>query len=494
MSESGQLPQFHVVGFSGHRRLEHPAPLAAAIARTLQDLMAATPGNWIALSSIASGGDVMFARAALRLKLPWLAVLPLPPADFKKDFDDAGWREAEGLLADAEQVRVMAQAEAREEAYLDAGIETVNESDVLLTVWDGAAARGKGGTADVVAYARELGRPIIIIDAATGETRRENWDRFEPHDRNLAHFNHLPAAPAGSPAANPFDAPAPVVDLQRRADHAASRGAPHFRRLIASTVLLHVLATLLAAAALAFGWHATALPWAKLLCLLGALGVALMLRARGSHHHWVRSRLAAVFCRSALATWGLPRAAPLFAELDLPGLRQLTRSLQVLHRRSAGLRPVTMVTFKEHYLRTRVDDQLGYYSHKLAQAEPLLGRLRAGFWIATSLAIAATAMYSIDHTWEWFGLEGHAGELLYYFLPISLPVVAAALMSLVSINDLHRRLARYREMKALLSSARKQIAYSQTWGSLERVVQRTERALLQEVLEWHSITSFAESH
>jgi hypothetical protein len=85
-------------------------------------------------------------------------------------------------------------------------------------------------------------------------------------------------------------------------------------------------------------------------------------------------------------------------------------------------------------------------------------------------------------------------EWVFHFLPIALPVVAAAFLSLVSINDLHRRVARYREMQTTLDAARKQIAYSQTWGSLERIVQRTERALLQEVFEWHSITSFAESH
>ena len=39
------------------------------------------------------------------------------------------------------------------------------------------------------------------------------------------------------------------------------------------------------------------------------------------------------------------------------------------------------------------------------------------------------------------------------------------------------------------------VAYRGTpWNSLERVVLKTERALLQEVLEWHSITSFSESH
>ena len=83
---------------------------------------------------------------------------------------------------------------------------------------------------------------------------------------------------------------------------------------------------------------------------------------------------------------------------------------------------------------------------------------------------------------------------VFYFLPISLPVVAAALISLISINDLQRRVARYREMRAMLEDSRKQVAFCQTWNSLERIVLKTERALLQEVLEWHSITSFAESH
>ncbi len=496
MSEpNSHLPEFHVIGFTGHRQLVESTRTAAAIRGALTELKSAAPGEWLAFSSVAAGSDILFAREAMKLNLAWQAVLPLAPAEFKKDFSAAEWRDAETLLSEAEHVRILVDNDGRNEAYLDAGMETVHESDVLLAVWDGEPARGKGGTADVIGYARELGHPIVIIDAVTGEIRRENWEAFTEREADLAHFNHLPAPPAGAYSTpNPFDAPIVVREFQSRTDHAASRGAPQFRRLIASTVLLHVLATLVAAAALAFGWHAVVLPWIKLLCLLGALGVALVLRAQGTHHHWVRCRLAAEFCRSALATWALPRAAPLFAELNLPGLQQLTRSLQVLRRRSTGVAPTDMATFKACYLRDRVDDQRAYYSRKLTQAEPVLKRLRLGFWIATVLAILCTALYATDHTWHFLEVNGHAEELIYYFLPISLPVVAAAFMSLVSINDLHRRLARYREMLSVLDATRKQVSYSQTWSSLERIVQRTERELLQEVLEWHSITSFAESH
>ncbi|MGD1032644.1 MAG: hypothetical protein ABSA05_16060, partial [Opitutaceae bacterium] len=383
----------------------------------------------------------------------------------------------------------------REDAYLDAGMETVHGADIVLAVWDGEPARGKGGTADIIAYARDLGRPLLIIDAQTLAVRRENQQAFTAHDHDLEYFNGLPEAPAEAwGAANPFGAPDEILAFQRKVDCKATRGAPIFRRLIASTTILHVLATLVAAAALAFALHGAVLPWIKLACLAGALAVALLLRKQGTHHHWVRCRLAAEFCRSALATWGLPRNALIFADLELPGMSLLVRALQVMHRRSAKAMPVAMDDFKRLYLAHRVEDQLGYFEKRLSQAMPQLVWLRSGFWAATLAAIACTAAYAVHRVWNFAEIPLGAEEWLFYFLPISLPVMAAALISLISINDLHRRVARYREMCAVLQSARKQIAYSRTWSSLERVVQQTEQALLQEVIEWHSITSFAESH
>lgn len=123
-----------------------------------------------------------------------------------------------------------------------------------------------------------------------------------------------------------------------------------------------------------------------------------------------------------------------------------------------------------------------------------LARLRAGFWITTVLAILFTAGYAFEHFLPLDRLPAWSPQLMFYFLPISLPVVAAAFISLISVHDLHRRVARYREMEHLLAAARKQVAFCQTWNALEHIVRKTEHALLQEVLEWHSITSFAESH
>ena len=86
------------------------------------------------------------------------------------------------------------RAATGEDSYLDCGIETVNGADVLLAVWDGDPARGKGGTAEVVQYALSIGKPVMIIDADTHEVRKENWHRLEPDDAVLADLNGLPEA------------------------------------------------------------------------------------------------------------------------------------------------------------------------------------------------------------------------------------------------------------------------------------------------------------
>jgi hypothetical protein len=53
--------------------------------------------------------------------------------------------------------------ESTEEAHMDAGKVVVDRSSVLLAVWDGQPSRGLGGTADVVAYARQRGVPVTVI-------------------------------------------------------------------------------------------------------------------------------------------------------------------------------------------------------------------------------------------------------------------------------------------------------------------------------------------
>lgn len=57
----------------------------------------------------------------------------------------------------------MPYEEPSDEAYLAAGQEVVDLTDTLLAIWDGQPARGLGGTADVVRYARSVGKRVVVI-------------------------------------------------------------------------------------------------------------------------------------------------------------------------------------------------------------------------------------------------------------------------------------------------------------------------------------------
>jgi hypothetical protein len=122
----------------------------------------------------------------------------------------------------------------------------------------------------------------------------------------LNSLNHLPDATTGW-GENLFKAPDNVFAFQQKCDFAATRSASGERRMTVSTVMLHVLATFIAAA-VSWSFHSLTLAWTKFACLGAGIAAALILRRRmHSERSWVKCRRAAEFCRSALATWALPR-------------------------------------------------------------------------------------------------------------------------------------------------------------------------------------------
>ncbi|MBA4136585.1 MAG: hypothetical protein C0518_04635 [Opitutus sp.] len=489
------LPLFKFVGFTGHRHLARADLIQQRIAETLARLTSRISAvEWIAVSSIAEGADMLFVQTALGQKLSWHAILPFSSAEFQRDFTPSGWQTVEHLLSQAAERFTVVGTADRAEAYLDAGLETVDRADVLIAVWDGAAARGKGGTAEIITYAREVQRPLMIIDAKTGEVTEENFSNLLTADPWLDSINGLPGTENAPEHTRPGEPPPGLIEFMRKADLAATRGSPQFRRLVGSTVILHVCATLLAVAALVYDWHWLGLPWLKLLCLLGATGVALLLGWKHTHGQWLRQRLVAEVCRSAVSAWGLPRSLDFLERLGVAELRPLIRSIAVLHQRALRAPVFDLGQFKARYLEKRIVGQLNYYRRQELRAAPLWRRLRAAFWISTVLAIGSTAAYAIAHTMHVENVPAAVEQVVFQLFPICLPVLAAGSISFISINDLQRRVARYREMQAVLERCRRQVALTHSWNSVAKAVSETEHALLNEVVEWHSIARYSESH
>ena len=66
------------------------------------------------------------------------------------------------LLQQAGEVVVLNHRGPSQAAFLDAGRRVVDLSQLVVAVWDGLNARGKGGTADVVRYARKRGKEVVF--------------------------------------------------------------------------------------------------------------------------------------------------------------------------------------------------------------------------------------------------------------------------------------------------------------------------------------------
>jgi hypothetical protein len=148
------------IGITGHQRLENPADwpwVEEAVGRELD----AVTGSLVVVSSLAIGADQLVARLGAARGAAVLAVLPF--ADIQRTFapgDLPAYRELVGQAS----LEILQTSGTDEDAYLAAGRRVAELSDVMIAVWDATPAKGKGGTADIVAYAVASGVPVVHIN------------------------------------------------------------------------------------------------------------------------------------------------------------------------------------------------------------------------------------------------------------------------------------------------------------------------------------------
>jgi hypothetical protein len=319
-------------GVTGHRFIDQQDPLLAEAIRDVLDLLRsrcrrgteATPVSLVVVSALAEGADRMVAREALTRGSGLEVVLPLPCEDYLTDFEsETSKSEFRGLLGQASAVTELAASGTRDQAYERAGRAIVDRSDVLLALWDGHAAQGRGGTAEIVAYARRRGVPVVHLPV-------QRIGPESPHPRavhepdlpevfpllsdeafdQLNRFNRVLLRPrAGSAPLLPDDAVVPArarrfVEYAQpyfdRADQVARSSQRLFIDLTRLVYSLAAVAVIVVATQVIFFFHDPKIVWAEVAALLTVV-LTLVFGRRGHwHDRWLAARSVAERIRSGV--------------------------------------------------------------------------------------------------------------------------------------------------------------------------------------------------
>ncbi len=513
---SGNAPSL-VIAWSGHRKdLDEPKVLAAA-KQVLVDLRTRLsvpddqPSPFVGIGSIAIGADTVIAEALKDTHSPLILHLPFDRSRFEPGATPAQLARIDGLLSAAKVVNICPPQPNDDQAYLDAGIRTVENADVLIAVWDRKPANGVGGTAQIVGIAEKLHIPTIKIDPVSGEVEwppepwpESPWATSDPHQPTpilrtredvTKHFIHL--------------------------DELAQRHAKPSRNALFFTILLHLIATAVAIfAAIVFvehgdhaesAAHLDAKPfWTIVLVATIAAGVikigfliaALIIGTtyRPSHLRWLNARAAAELCRSFLALWEMPRdiitlpPAPTFAtgplrrELELAWLLDAQSSPNLSAVRTRYVAGQTGDPANE---RGRLNGQLRYFLREKGKARNIGHRSERIGKIATYAAIVLTG---ITLAMVYYHLDTGGWKHVYHMckaVSIILPLVTATALTFATARDVTRRTARFDEMARRVEALKLRVEAAENWPALGRAVTDSEWLLQSELAEWHAFTRYA---
>lgn len=174
-SEDTPAADFLVLGVTGHRAdllsVDEAPRLRCAVRKVLAAFAGSVPAPLTLVSALAEGADQLVAEEALSVGYRLVCPLPFPRALYERDFTrEESVQAFRRLLDQATEVEELpgdrATSASDLAAYATAGELMLERAHVLLAVWNGGAARGIGGTAEIIAAAGRRGMPTVWIHAS----------------------------------------------------------------------------------------------------------------------------------------------------------------------------------------------------------------------------------------------------------------------------------------------------------------------------------------
>ncbi len=183
MNNIDSVPYRLTIGVTGHRELKNTDELKISIKKVIDKILfhfPQLPKTKIIiriLSPLAEGADTLVVEEVLKYENSELdVVLPVTIEECIKEFSSEESRNKfKDLLNKTQNTYTLNKKslksiypddllqDAKIQAYEDVGKYVVNHSDILIALWDKRSTRGKGGTAEIIEFAKQKACPIFII-------------------------------------------------------------------------------------------------------------------------------------------------------------------------------------------------------------------------------------------------------------------------------------------------------------------------------------------
>jgi hypothetical protein len=151
------------IGMTGHQNIGSSESIRW-VSRMLEDIISRYKIE-LGYTSLAIGADQLFARLLKKYKIQYIAIIP--SQRYERTFENKHLKDYFDLLESAKDIILLDFKEPCEVAYYEAGKLVVDQSDILIAIWNGRNARGLGGTGDIVKYAMGSRKKIIHINPNT---------------------------------------------------------------------------------------------------------------------------------------------------------------------------------------------------------------------------------------------------------------------------------------------------------------------------------------
>ena len=540
------------LGVTGHRQLPGTDMLSGKIKLVLDSLRNGTselfdsdsrkiiyssthtPLAFSILTPLAEGADRLVAKEVLKCPDSRIeVVLPLAKEDYMEDFESSESRqEFEFLMAKARRpISLKRQnlreefpggdlAEARRQAYEDVGRYVVDHCDVLIAIWDQEPSRGKGGTAEIVNYARSKKRPLVVISPnSPSHTSVEighglfvnsihNIELFKtcdiPEQDQEEYINNLYKELFRNSEGEKLSEDSKRLVKEKllpfyvRASTLAKNNQKFYRFVGPMVYFLSVAAIVSVASGILFYREAPLAFLVEFIILAFIFILVTYANSRGTHKKWIETRFLAERIRSAIyfAVCGV-EPSPINVP---PYMGMAHRSddwmVKIFDEIWSGL-PRMKGCAAEHcrtlieYVHVRwIKDQMAYHRVKHTKAKRisriLEGSGLAVFFAAMAAAAAHLIFYSAQEP------QTTKLESLLIFSAIILPAVGAAIGGIRSHREYSRMEKRSKNMEVVLSELDERFLSIATPEALESLLRETEELMLRETQDWLMLMRFVE--